>query len=93
MLNKDISKSLIIKELEQLNQNFVVNGQPQMMLSTCICCPSCNKAIINFGKKVDEISVQNFIDSNYDSLSDEIHYCVNCGQKIHFNKSIIVNVD
>lgn len=88
MRDKDVNKSLVIKDIVQSNMQYIINGQPQQMESTCICCPECNKPILNFNRKIDFVDVQRYIDENYESLSNEIHYCVNCGQKIHFNKSI-----
>ena len=88
MRDKDVNKSLVIKEITQPNMQYIINGQPQEMKTTCICCPECGKPILNFNREVDFVEVQNYIDENYDALSNEIHYCVNCGQKIHFNKTI-----
>lgn len=88
MNEKEFSKGLVIKNITIPNASYIVNGKPQIMETTCICCPNCDKPIINFNQRYEFIEVQKYINENYEALSTEIHYCVNCGQKIHFNKII-----
>lgn len=89
-LERDISRSIIIKTLTQQNMQYIVNGQPVSMEIVAVCCPNCGKIIFN-SQSNDPLKIYAMINNSYEQLSNDIHYCVSCGQKIHFNKIIDEN--
>lgn len=89
LLERDLSKSVIVKTVTQPNMQYIINGQPVNVEFIAICCPNCEKIIFN-SQSNNIIDVYNMITNSYEQLSNDIHYCVNCGQKIHFTKIIDV---
>lgn len=78
---KDLKKSLIIRDVQIPNNQMIINGQPQLMEITCLCCPNCFQPLINFEQKVSKVTVYKYIMKNKLNF-ENIHYCSNCGQKI-----------
>ena len=50
MEEKEIAKSVIVKEIKITTQTIIINGveQPSQQNVPVICCPSCGRVLVQF---------------------------------------------
>lgn len=76
------AKTTIFKEVE-VPGNLVINGVPQKMLSTVLCCPVCGRVLLTLGNgKVDMVNALKWSHNNNEVLSKQFKFCPECGQKL-----------
>ena len=86
MEEKEIAKSVIVKEIKITTQTIIINGveQPSQQNVPVICCPSCGRVLVQFNPGVDVIDVLKYIDENNEQLTEAVRYCTSCGQKLTY---------
>lgn len=90
MNERDFSKCIKFKEVEQPTQTVVINGVPQEIKSKVLVahCPKCDRVILNFGN-IPEVEAIKLCVEHYEEILKQTTYCPCCGQKLDYPNLIV----
>lgn len=83
---KEISKTVRIKSMDNPNQRVVINGEEFQSKTFVLHCPSCGRVVHFFDNPgVTIVDVIKTCNEGKDKLLDIVTYCPKCGQKLNYD--------